>query len=86
MTDYDAPSSPLHRGEKTVSYGITVKRSLVEPNWVDVGLRKHFWAVGTGSRSREVARSGFWATDMSERAILEAALTELLRAYRDEMG
>jgi hypothetical protein len=71
--------------ERTTGYGISITRT---PNsgWVSVTLRKHFWHVKTGSRSRMVAVTGFLADGMGEREIVESCLRELLRAYIDEIG
>lgn len=72
--------------EHTTGYVIVLRRSHGDRNWVAVDLRKQFWSVGTGTRSRAVATAGFYAQGMSERDIVESALRELLRAYVDEIA
>lgn len=69
--------------ESTVGYGVTIARDPAQPGWVRVSLRKHFWAVKSGSRSRGIIWTTFLATGMSERDIIEAALRELLRQWVD---
>lgn len=71
---------------RATGYGISITRSQSGDGWVRVALRKHFWSVDAGSRSRPVAESGFYAEGMSERDIVESSLRELLRAYVDEVG
>lgn len=71
---------------KSTGYGMTISRDPREPGWVRVALRKHFWSVDAGTRSRPVAETGFYAQGMDERQIVEGALRELLRAYVDELG
>lgn len=72
--------------ERTVSYSVGMSRLHSQPDWVEVRLRKHFWSVSTGSRSRGVAVTGFYAQGMGERDILDAALRELLRALNDDLA
>ena len=72
--------------EKSVGYGVSLIRLHGQGNWVEVSLRKHYWHVHTGSRSRMVATAAFDATGMSERDIVEASLRELLRSYVDEIA
>lgn len=71
--------------ESTTGYGITISRDPLGSGFVSVTMRKHFWAVKTGSRSRLVASAGFYAAGMTERDIVESALRELLRSYVDEL-
>lgn len=70
----------------TVGYAVAVSRDPSHAGWVRVTLRKHFWQVRAGGRSRLVAETGFHSEGMSEREIVESALRELLRAYVDEIG
>lgn len=72
--------------ERTTGYVVTLTRSLTDTDWVAVALRKQFWSVGKGTRSRAVATAGFYAQGMSENDIVESALRELLRAYCDELA
>nr|CRY96128.1 hypothetical protein [uncultured prokaryote] len=72
--------------EKSAGYAVTIARRIGEPGWVRISLRKHFWSVAQGSRSRQVAETGFYAEGMSERDILESALRELLLALNDSQG
>jgi len=72
--------------EKTTHYGLWISRYPSDRRWVRVYLRKSFWSVDTGTRSRPVAETGFYADGMSERDILESALREALRALADELA
>lgn len=72
--------------EKTVSFGLHIARSATEPGWVTVWIRKQFWSLAGGSRSRHVATTGFYAEGMGEREILEASLREMLRALADDLA
>jgi hypothetical protein len=72
--------------ERAVGYGLHMSRSQSDPNWVRVWLRKSFWSVDAGTRSRLVAETGFYAGSMSERDVLEGALREMLRALADEVA
>lgn len=70
----------------TVGYGMSMTRDPKHPGWVRVTLRKHLWSVKTGGRSRLVAETGFYSEGMAERAIVEAALVEILRALADDLA
>lgn len=72
--------------EQTTGYGITIARDPTAAGWVRCSLRKHFWSVKTGTRSRGIIWTTFLATGMSEREIIEAALRELLRQWVDDRG
>lgn len=74
--------------EKSVGYTVSMRRdpgSVTDPtaaNWIRVTMRKHFWAVGTGARSREVCATAFFAPDgMSETELVERMLKELTVAW-----
>lgn len=71
---------------KATGYGISITRSQSGDGWVRVALRKHFWSVDAGTRSRPVAETGFYAEGMGETEIVESALREILRAYVDEIS
>jgi hypothetical protein len=72
--------------ERSTGYGLTISRSQTDKGWVRVWLRKQFWSVQQGTRSRLVAETGFYAQGMSERDILEGALREMLRALADDVA
>lgn len=72
--------------ERSAGYQVSIGRSVLDPKYVHVRLRKHFWAVDTGSRSRLVAEAGFYADGMTEGEILEGTLRELLRALANDLG
>lgn len=72
--------------ERSVGYGVFITRDPKHEGWVTARLRKHFWSVDAGSRSRPVATTGFYTLGMTEADILESALRELLRALADEVG
>jgi hypothetical protein len=69
--------------ERTTAYTVVISRSVSNDGWVRVALRKQFWAVGQGTRSRHVAETGFWSQGMGEQDVVESALRELLRMYVD---
>lgn len=69
--------------EHTTGYVVTLTRDTASPGWARITLRKQFWAVGTGTRSRLVAETGMWTQGLDESAIVEGALRELLRIYAD---
>lgn len=71
---------------RTTGYGVSITRDPKHPGWANVALRKHFWSVDAGSRSRPVASTGFYTDGMGERDILEGALRELLRALADDLA
>lgn len=71
---------------RTSGYAMTISRRLGESGWVRVALRKHWWTVDAGTRSRQVAETGFYAEGMGERDIVESALRELLRAWVDDQA
>lgn len=72
--------------ERSTGYGISISRDPKHPGWVRVALRKHFWSIDAGSRSRPVAETGFYTQGMGEREILEGALRDLLRTLVDDLG
>ncbi len=72
--------------EQTSSYTVQITRSPTQPGWVAVTMRKLWWSVSKGSKSRPIATAGFYAHNMSERDIVDGALRELLRTLADEMG
>lgn len=72
--------------ESSTGYIVGLKRDVKDPRWVRVWLRKSYWSLAQGTRSRLVAETGFYAQGMSERDILEGALREMLRALADEVS
>jgi hypothetical protein len=70
---------------QSVSLALTVTQSLSHPGWVRAVLRKQWWHVAVGTRSRKLVETGFWRGEMGERELVESALREVLRAYCDEL-
>lgn len=70
----------------TVSYSVTITRSLENARWVYANLRRQVWTAGAGTRSRPIATAAFDAEGMSEQDIVSSMLSELLRAYTDTLG
>lgn len=70
----------------TSGYTFLLRRSLSDPGWVIVSLRKQWWTVEKGSRSRLVAETWFLPGEVSESQMLEDALREMLRTLADRQG
>lgn len=67
--------------ERCTGYTIVMRRPVGHPGWALAQLRKTFWCVGTGTRSREICETWVNVEGLSEATIVEALLADLARAH-----
>lgn len=70
---------------KTVGYTVVMTESRDNPGWIRAALRKQWWTLEHGTRSRPVAETWLYRGELGETDTIGAALRDLLRALEDRL-